>query len=218
MPPRTDPWATLGLNPSADAEEVKKKWRELAKEVHPDFNPSPDASQRFMELQKAKNAILSVSHRPCNFALLYNSWLSRRYSESCLIISLPVHVVQGRADYTSAHAERLRRDWRAGGARSRTGFAAWHSSQTFKTRTALAFSASCFIAGCGLFAGAILTYKVMMDEYSYTRPDKVEERLRVYNPQRERLLERMVAERAEGEARRQQQGGSTSTSSSTKGA
>lgn len=46
-----NPYSVLGVSAIADKQEVKKKYRELAKKYHPD-SPTGDAS-KFSEIQKA---------------------------------------------------------------------------------------------------------------------------------------------------------------------
>lgn len=55
-----DPYAVLGLDADADAEAVKKAWRRIAKETHPDLNPGDeDAAARFRRAQEAYERITS---------------------------------------------------------------------------------------------------------------------------------------------------------------
>ncbi len=50
----TDLYRTLGLTPSATAEEIKRAYRRLAKELHPDRHPDdPAAHERFKEVSAA---------------------------------------------------------------------------------------------------------------------------------------------------------------------
>lgn len=46
-----NPYSVLGVSAMSDKQEIKKKYRELAKKYHPD-SPTGDAS-RFDEIQKA---------------------------------------------------------------------------------------------------------------------------------------------------------------------
>ena len=48
-----DPYAVLGVAPDASPEEVKRAWRRLARDWHPDRNPAPEAAERFKELAAA---------------------------------------------------------------------------------------------------------------------------------------------------------------------
>jgi DnaJ-class molecular chaperone len=55
----TDLYKTLGVRKTADAEEIKRAYRKLAKQLHPDLNPdNAEVEQRFKEVSHAY-AILS---------------------------------------------------------------------------------------------------------------------------------------------------------------
>ena len=53
-----DYYKTLGVSKNASAEEIKKAYRKLARQHHPDINKKPDAEKRFKELNEA-NEVLS---------------------------------------------------------------------------------------------------------------------------------------------------------------
>src|ERR687892_2617531 len=54
MPAVKDPYKALGVDRKASAEEVKKAYRKLAREYHPDRNPGDEkAEERFKEIQQA---------------------------------------------------------------------------------------------------------------------------------------------------------------------
>jgi DnaJ-class molecular chaperone len=43
----------IGVESSAEVAEIKTAYRKLAKELHPDVNPSPEALQKFIEVTTA---------------------------------------------------------------------------------------------------------------------------------------------------------------------
>ena len=53
----------LGLNRSATREEIKKAYRKLALEFHPDINKNPDAHERFIEINEAYLILYDVEGR-----------------------------------------------------------------------------------------------------------------------------------------------------------
>ena len=49
----SDHYETLGVQRNASSEEIKKAYRKLARELHPDVNPSEDAQERFKSVTHA---------------------------------------------------------------------------------------------------------------------------------------------------------------------
>jgi curved DNA-binding protein CbpA len=48
-----DPYETLGISPTAAADDIKTAYRKAARLYHPDRNPDPGAADRFRDIQAA---------------------------------------------------------------------------------------------------------------------------------------------------------------------
>ena len=59
-----DPYSVLGVSKSASADEIKKAYRRLAKELHPDLNPGrADIEQRFKDVSAAYDLLSDTQRR-----------------------------------------------------------------------------------------------------------------------------------------------------------
>lgn len=59
-----DPYAALGVGRDASQEEIKRRYRQLAKELHPDLNPDrPDAADRFGKVSAAYDLLSDPEQR-----------------------------------------------------------------------------------------------------------------------------------------------------------
>ena len=64
MAKRKDYYGILGVDRSASAEQIKRAYRKLAKEYHPDRNPDdPSAEQKFKEVQQAYSILSDPQKR-----------------------------------------------------------------------------------------------------------------------------------------------------------
>jgi molecular chaperone DnaJ len=59
----TDYYAVLGLARGATDSEIKRAYRRLARDLHPDVNPEPEAKERFQEVNRAYQALTDPDKR-----------------------------------------------------------------------------------------------------------------------------------------------------------
>src|ERR687888_170960 len=63
---KRDPYDVLGVSRDADEQQIKKAFRKLARELHPDVNRhDPEAEEKFKQAAEAYE-ILSDSERPAS--------------------------------------------------------------------------------------------------------------------------------------------------------
>ena len=68
-----DYYATLGVPKTATPAEIKKAYRKLARELHPDTNKDPEAERRFKEANEA-HAVLSDAEKRKQYDELGTNW------------------------------------------------------------------------------------------------------------------------------------------------
>ena len=59
----TDYYGVLGLEPGATDTDIKRAYRKMARDLHPDVNPDPEAKERFQEVTRAYEALTDPEKR-----------------------------------------------------------------------------------------------------------------------------------------------------------
>src|SRR5450432_577735 len=63
MPVMNDYYGVLGVRRDAEADEIKKAYRRLARELHPDVNPDPQLQERFKQVTQAYEVLSDPEKR-----------------------------------------------------------------------------------------------------------------------------------------------------------
>jgi molecular chaperone DnaJ len=76
---KRDYYEVLGVEPGCAQEEIKRAYRQLALEWHPDRNPAPEATDRFQEIAEAY-AVLSDPTKRAQYDATGHAGISERWS------------------------------------------------------------------------------------------------------------------------------------------
>jgi len=68
-------YSKLGLPEGGSKEEVKKRYRQLVKSIHPDVNKSPDANKQFIEITEAYEVL--IGERQSSYQELHDAFNSK---------------------------------------------------------------------------------------------------------------------------------------------
>ena len=58
-----DPYRVLGVSSDASDAEIKRAYRKLARQYHPDVNPDPAAQEKFGEVSRAYEVLSDPQKR-----------------------------------------------------------------------------------------------------------------------------------------------------------
>jgi len=105
-----DHYSTLGIEPCANAEQIKKAWRRIARDTHPDIHGEDEIrTERFKKAQKAYT-LLSDPEKRSRYDLMRHVESNRR---SCLTCGRPVYDNHNLCRFCriAAEKERKRQKW-----------------------------------------------------------------------------------------------------------
>ena len=80
MTSKRDYYEILGVSKTASLEEIKRKYKELAKKYHPDVSKEGDATEKFKEISEAY-AVLSDSNKKATYDQFGHQGFDQRYSQ-----------------------------------------------------------------------------------------------------------------------------------------
>ena len=77
---KRDYYEVLGLSKGASEHEIKKAYRQMAKKYHPDINKSPDAEEKFKEVNEAYE-VLSNPEKKANYDRFGHAGVDGNFSQ-----------------------------------------------------------------------------------------------------------------------------------------
>jgi molecular chaperone DnaJ len=89
-----DYYEVLGVSRTADDEELRKAFRALARELHPDVSSDPDAEERFREVSAAYGVLSKPSARFLYDRLGYRARVSQRAPRARVLAEVEIDPVE----------------------------------------------------------------------------------------------------------------------------
>jgi hypothetical protein len=87
----SDHYQTLGVDRNASQDEIKKVYRKLAREMHPDVNPDPTAQERFKEIREVRTIVAEIIlvDLVAASAASATSWMHSLAAAALLVVRVP---------------------------------------------------------------------------------------------------------------------------------
>ena len=104
----SDPYSILGVSRQDNPETIKKAYRKLALKYHPDKNKSPEATQKFTDINNAYESITNPQKNntigPCHgadmhdiFELFRNQhFFNQPMQQNVQTIQRSIHIINGQ--------------------------------------------------------------------------------------------------------------------------
>ena len=104
MAGKRDYYEVLGVARDADADAIKKAYRKLAIQLHPDRNKAPDAEERFKELSEAY-AVLSDGEKKQRYDQFGHAGIDQQYSSEDLFRTINFQDLFGGMGFDNLFAQ-----------------------------------------------------------------------------------------------------------------
>ena len=115
---KRDYYEVLGVGKDADPDAIKKAYRKLAIQLHPDRNKAPDAEERFKELSEAY-AVLADPDKKARYDQFGHAGIDQQYSSEDLFRTINFNDLFGGLGFENLFAQMFGMGPRGGPSRGR---------------------------------------------------------------------------------------------------
>lgn len=117
---KRDYYEILGIGRSASQDEIKKAYRKLAMQYHPDRNKAPDAEEKFKEISEAYG-VLSDDAKRQQYDRFGHEGIDERYTREDIFRDINFEDIFGGMGFKFGGFENIFETFFGGGGRYRTG-------------------------------------------------------------------------------------------------